>query len=117
MIETGKVIKFNEEDVRGACDDWRHGMTVRDAAERHNMSPYYLYKFIRRLYCEDGRCDRSRCRAAVKRSTKMICTALDDADFGGRQCPFYKTPKAFQDEYRATNRLSYYELRALGYEQ
>ena len=57
-------------------------------------------------FCEDERClTGTKCRAASWTGEYPVCTALTDPHFHNGRCPFYKTYKQFDEEYKRSNRI------------
>ena len=65
----------------------------------------------------DPICENSKCFACRVDFGRGRCIALNNTDFGGRKCPFFKTRERMDFEERKTNlRLEELGMRGAAYE-
>ena len=109
---------YTDEQMNEAIDLYFKGATQTQAVEETGVPLYAFQEEMRQRICKHPKCNETHpCRAARRRNGGlMACSALDNTDFGNRICPFFKTEKEFAIEFRASNRLSAFRRRQLGYE-
>lgn len=105
---------WDDKKMRKAVTMFINGYTQKEASDECGVPQMALFKRLNELTCLHPYCtEHNPCRAAKRRyGGGMMCTALEDTDFGEERCPFYKTKKEFDQEFKATNQLDFdpYEL-------
>lgn len=104
----------NGQILNKAVTMFINGKTQSEICEKTGVQQVYLFAKLNELTCRHPECNEfNPCRAAKRRyGGCMMCTALEDTDFGEDVCPFFKTEKEFDQEFKRTNQLAYdpYEL-------
>lgn len=109
---------YEKDQMDKAIDLYFAGATQTQAVEETGVPLYAFQEEMRQRICHHPKCNETHpCRASRRRNGGlMACSALDDTNFGDGICPFFKTEKEFAIEFRATNRLSAFRRKQLGYE-
>ena len=109
---------YEKDQMDKAIDLYFAGATQTQAVEETGVPLYAFQEEMRQRICHHPKCNETHpCRASRRRNGGlMACSALDDTNFGNGICPFFKTEKEFSIEFRATNRLSPFRRKQLGYE-
>ena len=92
-----------DEDVEDDFNEWDQA----DIETKLHVSHGTIVKRLNELTCRHPFCTEGHpCRAAVRRyGGTMMCSALENTDFGKDVCPFFKTEYDFNMEYKRTNTL------------
>ena len=99
--------KISENTMSKVVTMFVNGEKIKNIETKLHVSHGTIVKRLNELTCRHPLCTEGHpCRAAVRRyGGTMMCSALDDTDFEGELCPFFKTEDDFKHEYRKSNRL------------
>lgn len=99
--------KISENTMSKVVTMFVNGEKIKNIETKLHVSHGTIVKRLNELTCRHPLCTEGHpCRAAVRRyGGTMMCSALDDTDFGEDVCPFFKTEYDFNMEYKRTNTL------------